>query len=95
MLIGSFALAMLALFTTMPLVWLALGVPWMTLVVTFAPIPLLDASVGGPLRSAMRALRTIPDVPQLPAGCPTVVVVAMIPPLWFALIEPRLPEAAT
>jgi alkane 1-monooxygenase len=38
--------AFLALFTTMPLVWLALGAPWMTLVVSFVAIPIIDALVG-------------------------------------------------
>lgn len=56
MLIGLFAFAVLALFTTMPLVWLALGIPWMTLVVTFVLIPALDAWVGAPRRGAMQAL---------------------------------------
>lgn len=56
MLIGLFALAVLALFATMPLVWLALGIPWMTLVVTFALIPALDAWVGAPRQGAMQAL---------------------------------------
>jgi alkane 1-monooxygenase len=36
----------LALFTTMPLVWLTLGAPWMTLVVSFVAIPIIDAVVG-------------------------------------------------
>ena len=40
------SIAFLALFTTMPLAWLKLGVPWMPLVITFFVIPLLDAAVG-------------------------------------------------
>lgn len=56
MLIGLFALALLALFTTMPLAWVALGVPSMTLVITFALIPALDAWVGPPRQGAMQAL---------------------------------------
>ncbi len=39
------------------------------------------------------ALRTMPEAPQLPAGYPAMVVAALIPPLWFALIEPRLAQA--
>lgn len=56
MLIGLFALAVLALFATMPLVWVALGIPWMTLVVTFVLIPALDAWVGAPRQGATQAL---------------------------------------
>lgn len=36
-------------------------------------------------------LRSMPQAPQLPAGYPTMVVAALVPPLWFALIDPRLP----
>jgi alkane 1-monooxygenase len=36
-------------------------------------------------------LRSIPDAPQLPAGYPTLVLVALLPPLWFALMDRRLP----
>jgi alkane 1-monooxygenase len=39
-------------------------------------------------------LRSLPDVPQLPAGYSTMVLVAMLPPLWFALMDRRLPAAA-
>jgi len=39
------------------------------------------------------ALRTMPEAPQLPAGYPAMVVAALLPPLWFALIEPRLASA--
>jgi alkane 1-monooxygenase len=40
------------------------------------------------------ALRSMPRVPQLPAGYPTMVLVALLPPLWFALMHPRLEAAA-
>jgi alkane 1-monooxygenase len=56
MLIAPIALAVLALFSMSPLAWLALGIPWMTLVVTFVLIPALDAWVGAPREGAMRAL---------------------------------------
>jgi alkane 1-monooxygenase len=36
-------------------------------------------------------LRSVLRAPQLPAGYPTMVLVAMLPPLWFALIDRRLP----
>jgi membrane protein implicated in regulation of membrane protease activity len=55
MLIGPIALAVPALFTMSPLAWLALGVPWMTLVVTFALIAALDAWVGAPRLATARA----------------------------------------
>ncbi len=55
MLMGLFALVVLALFACMPLAWLALGVPWMTLVITFVLIPLADAWVGP--RGARRCRR--------------------------------------
>jgi alkane 1-monooxygenase len=40
------------------------------------------------------ALRSIDGAPQLPAGYPAMVPVALVPPLWFALIDPRLPATA-
>ncbi len=35
-------------------------------------------------------LRNWPDAPQLPAGYATMVLVALIPPLFFAVMDPRL-----
>jgi len=43
------------------------------------------------VRRAYESLRSSPSAPQLPAGYPTLVPLALVPPLWFALIEPRLP----
>ena len=37
------------------------------------------------------ALRTMPNAPQLPAGYPAMVLLALVPPLWFALIDRRVP----
>lgn len=37
------------------------------------------------------ALRTMPQAPQLPAGYPALVLVALLPPLWFALMDRRVP----
>lgn len=37
------------------------------------------------------ALRSMPQAPQLPAGYPTMVLAALLPPLWFALMDPRVP----
>jgi alkane 1-monooxygenase len=45
---GAVALLLLALFTLMPLLGARLGLPWLTLAVTFVAIPLLDAWVGPP-----------------------------------------------
>lgn len=39
-------------------------------------------------------LRTIPDAPQLPAGYPAMVLLALVPPLWFSVMDRRLPVAA-
>jgi alkane 1-monooxygenase len=39
-------------------------------------------------------LRTVPEAPQLPAGYPTMVLLALLPPLWFAVMDPRVPARA-
>jgi alkane 1-monooxygenase len=39
-------------------------------------------------------LRSMPQAPQLPAGYPTMLLVALVPPLWFHLMDPRLPQRA-
>jgi len=39
-------------------------------------------------------LRTVPDAPQLPAGYPTMVLLALLPPLWFAVMDSRVPAHA-
>jgi alkane 1-monooxygenase len=36
----------------------------------------------------------MPQAPQLPAGYPTMLLVALVPPLWFHLMDPRLPQRA-
>jgi alkane 1-monooxygenase len=38
-------------------------------------------------------LRTAPAAPQLPAGYGTMVLLALLPPAWFAVIDRRLPAA--
>lgn len=35
-------------------------------------------------------LRHYQDVPQLPAGYPTMILVALLPPLWHAIMDPRV-----
>ncbi len=38
-------------------------------------------------------LRTVADAPQLPAGYPAMVLLALVPPLWFAVMDRRVPVA--
>lgn len=40
------------------------------------------------------ALRSMPQAPQLPAGYPTMLLVALVPPLWFSVMDSRLPRPA-
>jgi alkane 1-monooxygenase len=40
-----------------------------------------------------QALRHHADSPQLPAGYPTMVLVALVPPLWFHIMNPRVPRS--
>jgi alkane 1-monooxygenase len=40
-----------------------------------------------------QTLDTTDDAPQLPAGYATMLMVAMVPPLWRRLIDPRIPSA--
>lgn len=42
-------------------------------------------------RRPYQTLRHVGHSPQLPAGYAAMVVVALIPPLWFALMNPRVP----
>jgi len=39
-------------------------------------------------------LQSVPDAPQLPAGYATMFLLALLPPLWFRIMHPRLPEPA-
>jgi alkane 1-monooxygenase len=41
------------------------------------------------------ALRSMPQAPQFPAGYPTMVLAALVPPLWFALMDRRVPTDDT
>jgi alkane 1-monooxygenase len=34
----------------------------------------------------------MPDSPQLPAGYPAMILLAMVPPLWFAVMDKKLDE---
>ena len=36
-------------------------------------------------------LRTFEEAPQLPGGYGAMVVLALVPPLWFRVIHPRIP----
>jgi alkane 1-monooxygenase len=44
-----------------------------------------------------QTLRSVPGAPQLPAGYPAMVMLALLPPLWFRVMHPRLEavQAAT
>ncbi|HTN48364.1 MAG TPA: alkane 1-monooxygenase [Burkholderiaceae bacterium] len=46
------------------------------------------------MRRPYEALRSAPTAPQLPAGYPAMVLAALLPPLWFAVMDPRVPQAA-
>ena len=35
-------------------------------------------------------LRSVPDAPQLPAGYPAMILMALVPPLWFKVMNPRV-----
>jgi alkane 1-monooxygenase len=39
-----------------------------------------------------QALNHYDESPQLPFGYPTMIMIALVPPAWFALINPRLKE---
>ncbi|MFO0666484.1 MAG: alkane 1-monooxygenase [Polyangiaceae bacterium] len=39
------------------------------------------------------ALRHFDDVPQLPASYPAMILIALVPPLWFRLMGPRVERA--
>jgi alkane 1-monooxygenase len=39
-------------------------------------------------------LRSVREAPQLPAGYPVMVLLALLPPAWFAVMDRRLPAAA-
>jgi hypothetical protein len=41
-----------------------------------------------------QTLRHHPDSPQLPAGYSTMVLVALVPPLWFRVMDGRIPKYA-
>ena len=34
-------------------------------------------------------LRAKPEAPSMPAGYPTMMIAALIPPLWFRIMDPR------
>lgn len=39
-------------------------------------------------------LRSVASAPQLPAGYPAMILLALVPPAWFAVMDRRLPVAA-
>lgn len=40
-----------------------------------------------------QVLRHFPDSPQLPLGYPGSIILALIPPLWISMIDPKLPSS--
>lgn len=46
-------------------------------------------------RVAYQNLKTHHDAPQLPAGYATMFLLALMPPLWFRVMNPRLPAAVS
>lgn len=42
-----------------------------------------------------QVLDSVEDSPQLPLGYPTSILAALVPPLWFALMNPLIPEDST
>jgi alkane 1-monooxygenase len=45
------------------------------------------------MRRSYEELESMPSAPQLPAGYPSMVLLALVPPAWFAVMEPRLARA--
>jgi alkane 1-monooxygenase len=41
-------------------------------------------------RRPYQILRSIPEAPQLPSGYAGMIVVALVPPLWFRIMNPRV-----
>lgn len=41
-----------------------------------------------------QTLQSVPGAPQLPAGYPAMVLLALFPPLWFRVMDPRLARAS-
>ena len=85
-----FGTVFLVFFMLSPLHWVALGMPWITLVITFLLIPLLDAAVGAPgpgPRSAPAFARWIPRL-QLPLQIVLLVQAVRIAPQleWSQLV---------
>jgi alkane 1-monooxygenase len=35
-------------------------------------------------------LQSVPHAPHLPAGYPAMVLLALVPPLWFKVMDPRV-----
>lgn len=53
----------------------------------------LHADHHAHMRKPFEQLLPMRAAPQLPAGYPTMVLAAWLPPLWFALMNPRIPRA--
>jgi alkane 1-monooxygenase len=53
----------------------------------------LHADHHAHVRKPFEHLRAVEHAPQLPAGYPAMLLAAWVPPLWFALMDPRIPPA--
>jgi alkane 1-monooxygenase len=52
----------------------------------------LHADHHSHMRKPFEQLLPVQNAPQLPAGYPAMVLVAWLPPLWFGLMDPRIPR---
>ena len=43
-----------------------------------------------PIRGVLAILRSIPEAPQLPTGYPGMILLSLVPPVFFATMHPRL-----
>jgi alkane 1-monooxygenase len=53
----------------------------------------LHADHHAHMRKPFEQLRAVRHAPQLPAGYPAMLLAAWVPPLWFALMDERIPPA--
>ena len=69
--------------------WIVLPFPVPQAVVGFWVIEAVNDHHANPLRR-YQVLRTFDVSPQLPAGYATMLVLALIPPLWRRVMDPRV-----
>jgi hypothetical protein len=71
---------------------------YLTPLVVFGMVPLLElwtpslkTNLDEDQRQSKLYNRFFDVSPQLPHGCPTIVIIALFPPLWFALVNKQVP----